>query len=439
MAELHRALAEDRSPEIVPADSGRVGELSIANLKVTLGCLLGQMFGSSLLPFGALPLLMLPMTQAFGWSEAAFSGAVSFFMICGAGSGPFLGRSIDRAGTRRMIMAGTLMVGLVTLALSLVQGAIWLLYLAYALIGIAGSTALGYARIISGLFERNRGKALAIFGAEAALAGAIVPLIVEAVLSHAGWRAVYLVLGGMILATLPIQYLLLVEPRATDRSVLPDGGGASGLTGREARASLTYWWLIVATLLAAVPRLGFMVFIVPILTERGFDRASAAWAIACITVAAPLGCLLAGIAMDRFRTPRAIVPFFAAALLATVPFAVLSADFGGRPALALASLLFGLTLHVHIPMMSCFHARYFGLRAFTEIYGLSVAILAIGIGISTPLLGFVRALEGATALLVAISCGCLMIAIVMFWLARPFPRPHIGPELDEAGDDQWHA
>jgi len=401
-----------------------VSEFSATNLKAALGCLLGQMFGSSLLPFGALPLLMQPMTRAFGWSEAAFSGAVSFFMICGAFSGPFLGRYVDRAGSRKTIMAGTCVVGLATLSMSLAQGGIWFFYLAYAFIGIAGSTALGYAKILSGLFEKNRGKALAIFGAEAALAGAIVPLIVTAVLAHAGWRAVYLTLGGIVLATLPIQYLLLVEPGPDGQRSATTGAAREGLTGRETRSSLTYWLLIVATLLAAVPRLGLMIFIVPILTEKGFSTATAAWAIACITISAPLGSMLAGIAMDHLRSPKAIIPFFIIALCATLPFAFLTVDFGGQTGLFITALLFGLTFHVHIPMMSCFHGRYFGLRAFTENYGLAVAILAIGIGLSTPLLGLVRQLHGSTHILIGLTCGLLALAIALFWMARPFPEAH---------------
>ncbi|GEM_PF-1575992 len=424
MTELDAPRAGGVSPDGVPVQPASSGEFTLANLKVSLGCLLGQMFGSSLLPFGALPLLMLPMTQLFGWSEAAFSGAVTFFMICGALSGPFLGRYIDRAGARRTIMAGTLVVGLVTLGAAAIEGQIWLFYLVYAVIGIAGSTALGYVRIISRLFERNRGKALAIFGAEAALAGALVPLIAEAVLSYADWRAVYLVLGVMVLATLPVQYLLLTEPQKALPSSSQGEATGDGLSGRETRASVTYWLLVGATLLAAAPRLGLMVFIVPILTEQGFDTATAAWAIACITVTAPLGSLLAGIAMDRFRTPRAIIPFFTVALLATLPFAFLSADFGGLPALAITCLLFGLTFHVHIPMMSCFHGRYFGLRAFTENYGLAVAILAIGIGLATPVLGIVRSLADSRELLIGTICALLAVAIVLFCLARPFPQSH---------------
>jgi len=394
-------------------------EITRTSVKAVIGCLLGQMLGSSLLAFGALPLVMVPMTQEFGWSQPAFAWAVTCLMIGGACSGPIVGRYADRTGVRRTIMAGTLAVGLVTLSLALLQGTLAFFYIAYTLLGAFGSAALGYVKIISALFRRNRAKALAVFGAEATLAGALTPLIVNAILSQYGWRAVFLVLGLVILATLPIQFALLVEParNAPSRQQAVPGFASA----QRARMSSTYWLLIAAVLLAAAPRLGFMTYIVPVLAEKGFSTTIAAWVIAGITIAAPLGSLVAGALMDRFQTPGVAIPLFGVALLATILLAIITTGRGGLPALVMGAVLFGLTLQIHIPMLSYFLTRYFGLDAFTENYGVAVAVLAVGIGVMAPVLGYASDAAGSNDALFLISGVALIASMTVFRLLPPFP------------------
>lgn len=378
------------------------------------------MFGSSLLAFGALPLLMVPMTTEFGWSQPAFAGAVSCLMIFGACSGPFVGHHVDRAGAKPAILVGTLVVGLATLSLAGLAGSLAHFYLAHAVMGVFGSTGLGYVKIIGVYFRRNRAKALALFGAEATVAGAFTPLIVHAILGQHGWRAVYLVLGITVLVMVPFQLLLLPGPERERRAGPARASGAEGgVAACVARRSATYWLLIAAIVLAAAPRLGLITFIVPILSRRGFDAGTAAWAIACMTIAAPIGSLIAGAVMDRFGTPRAATPLFAAALAATVLLACVSRETGGMVGLIAASVLFGLTLQVHVPILGYFQTRYFGLRFFTENYGLAVAILGIGIGAVTPLLGLGMSPSGNAVL--ALVGGGLVASILIVQRLRRFP------------------
>jgi len=368
-----------------PAAS-RPAELNSRTVIGVTACLIGQMLGSSLLTSAALPLLLLPITTQFGWTATAFSTAITFMMICGAISGPLIGRLIDHFGARRVILCGTVMVGLTTLGLTTTNRHIWLFYVAHALLGVFGTTALGYVKIIGGLFVQNRAKALAVFGVEAALAGSAAPLLIEAVLSAHGWRAVYLVLGGTILATVPVLFVML--PRTKTAEEIDDSAaGTTGIPPGEALRTGTMWLLIAAVVVGAAPRLGFMAYIVPFLDERGFQAASGASAIASVTISGLAGSLVAGILMDRFPTPLIAVPLQLLGMVSVFGLALLGNSTTSWAGLITVSALFGFTMQAHLPLMSYFLSRFFGLLHFGQIYGVAVAVVAIGIGLFTPAIG----------------------------------------------------
>jgi len=47
-------------------------DFSFRKLKIAGVCLFGQLFGTSMLLVGPLSMLMIPMTQQFGWSRYPF-------------------------------------------------------------------------------------------------------------------------------------------------------------------------------------------------------------------------------------------------------------------------------------------------------------------------------------------------------------------------------
>jgi MFS family permease len=63
-------------------------------------------------------MLMLPMTQEFGWSRSQFSYSTSAVMWVGALASPILGRLIDRLGVRPVVLTGTGVLGMLSLVLT---------------------------------------------------------------------------------------------------------------------------------------------------------------------------------------------------------------------------------------------------------------------------------------------------------------------------------
>jgi len=385
-------IAEDPSaPQSPPVES----DFSLRKMRIATAILIGQTFATSLLPYGAFSLLMVPMTQEFGWTRTQFSFASTFLFIFGAASLWPLGRITDRIGAKPVILIGSAVVGLLTLAMSLQTRSLPQLYLYYALLGVCGSTGVAYSKIIAALFTQHRGKALAILGAESAAAMALVPLLINALMLNLGWRHMYLVLGGIILAILPFLYFTLEEP-GRGRALRRQAGAAApppvvfeGMTISQALRDRVFWMIVVAGIAGMVIFSGMLTHMVAALIGKGFTQTQAVEATSISTVIGLAGTLLGGWLVDRYHTAKVAAPFNLLSIASAFLLMIVSAAFGGMPLVILAMALYGFAMQAHRPMATYFQTRFFGLRSFTEIASVQFTITNPITAFAAPLIGMI--------------------------------------------------
>jgi MFS family permease len=186
-------------------------DFSVRKLRIAGICLIGQLFGTSMLLVGPLSMMMVPMTKEFGWSRSQFSGSTFAVMLAGMSS--FLtGHLIDRWGVRSVVLPGTVVLGLLSLALAHQTANLWFFYLLYALVGIFGSIAIGYGKVMGSLFTQHRGKAMALVAAFSPLIASVFPQISNQLYLAFGWRGIYNGYGVIILAAAIFLFFFLEEP-----------------------------------------------------------------------------------------------------------------------------------------------------------------------------------------------------------------------------------
>src|SRR5262249_20207617 len=154
---------------------------------IALTILLGQTFATNILPITALALLFALLHKEFGWTKQQFAFASTSLMFAGAFSALAMGYLVDKTMTRPLILAATIALGFVTMAISQTHSLAMFCGL-FALLGLFGSVSVAYGKILTALFHRHRGKALAIFGAETAIAAAIAPQLINHLITNYGWR-----------------------------------------------------------------------------------------------------------------------------------------------------------------------------------------------------------------------------------------------------------
>ncbi len=313
-----------------------------------------------------------PLSAEFGWSRESISNAFGIAAMTVAASSPVLGRLLDRYGPRRVVLPCMVVFGLAFGSLSWLTPSLAHLYLTFFAIGVVGNgtTQMGYSRAVSSWFEERRGLALAVVVAGAGTGSIVLPPLAQWLIGAYGWRAAYQALGAAVLLVgLPLSVLYLRErPR--------EGGAPRALEGssvREGLRSKAFWLLVATLMLTSIAVNGAIAHLSPLLTDRGLSAGSAALALSVLGVASLTGRLVTGLLLDRYFGPR--VSFVL--LLGVTAGLFLLGQASGLGSALVATALIGLGLGGEADVTPYLLTRYFGLRMFSTLYGLTWTAYAI--------------------------------------------------------------
>ncbi|MBN8832493.1 MAG: MFS transporter [Sphingomonadales bacterium] len=426
-------------------------DFSFRKIKLATIITIANMFATSLLPFGALTLINVPMTREFGWSQTEFAWAMTSLMWFGACTAPIFGRIADTFGVRLPLILGTVGVALVTLSLGYISS-LWQFYVAFGLLGVFGSSAIGYTKVISALFTQHRGKAMALLGVESTLAGAGIPYLLNWLITDFGWRHMFVICACIIFALLPVIYMTLDEPGEirSDRRLFRKRPAAldnpshpqnlDGLTVPQILRDKVFWLIVVATIIGSAPRSGMAPSLVPMLMEKGFTQADAVNYMMINTIIAPIGTLIGGWAVDRVNDSRIAIPFKFISFLGLFFFMMTTASFGGWPLLAIAVGLGGFSYGTARPIGTYLHIRFFGLKAFGFYHGFESAFLAFAMGCAAPLVGYLRESSGSYMSSYYVMLVSLLGGTILYWVLGPYRyAANIGAVPLPAEDDREGA
>ena len=381
-------------------------EVTPRKLLVVATCLLGVTF----VPYVQVtisPMMMLPMTQEFGWTRTQFAFASTFFFILGTASVLIFGRIADRFGPRSILLVGAICGGATMLLLSRQNAELWRLYLAYALLGACGSSGLGYTKIIGTLFSRHRGKALAIFGGESIVALGALPLLTNALNVHLGWRGTYLTYALIMFALTPVLYLVIRGPGLSEGGTTARSGPGvvpaaplpvmEGLTPPEIRRDRVFWLIVLTAVLGGGFNVGFTAHIIAAITDKGFSPTVAANVFSAGTLLGLIGALAIGFALDRLKTARIMSVFGLLSALGVSLFAVATLAFGGLPLLVTGLAVQRIAMAALPPGTTYLQTRFVGMRSFGEAFAMQVVAQGIAMAITPPLFGMLSERAGSYA------------------------------------------
>jgi len=133
-----------------------------------------------------------PIISTFGWSYAQVSLAISVRSLTTGAMNPFLGALVDRWPARRLLIIGSIILGLGLLSLGWVTN-LALFYGGFIRMGLGGSlaTQLVPQTSVARWFRKNLGKANGIMGFSVALGGVAIPLLVMTIDTY-GWQSTYI-------------------------------------------------------------------------------------------------------------------------------------------------------------------------------------------------------------------------------------------------------
>jgi predicted MFS family arabinose efflux permease len=302
--------------------------------------------------------------------------------------------------------------GLAFASLSLLTPSLIHLYLTFCLLGVVGNgtTQMGYSRAVSSWFVDKRGLALALVMAGVGAGSMILPSVAQRIIDMHGWRVAYLVLGVLVLIMgIPLT-ALFVRERPGDHGY---GLVKHGSSVREGLRSRPFWLLVAALFLSSIAVNGAITHLSPLLTDRGISPDRAAVAVSVLGGASFVGRLVTGHLLDRYFGPR--VSFV---LLAGVAAGILLLSTASRSETGLlAAALIGFGLGGEADVTPYLLTRYFGLRMFSTLYGLTWTAYAIAGATGPVLMGKVFDITNSYgSLLMLLSVATLAAAVLMLFL-----------------------
>ena len=377
--------------------------------RVVLAACLGVMAGFGSLFVYTFSIFVKPLAAEFGWSREAISSGFAIAAVALGLCSPLLGRWIDRLGPRRIILICMTVYGCAIASLSLLRSGLWQFYLACFVLGAVGNGAahLAYSRSISTWFQRRLGIALAFVMAGAGAGAMILPVIAQSIISRSGWRAAYASLGGLaLLLGLPLSWRYIRERGGSRHKSAPVPH--SGMTWQQGLRSSAFWIVTAILFVSSISMNGAITHLSALLTDRGLSAGNAALCASLLGGSSLLGRVLVGWLLDRFFGPRVAL----AINLVTALGILLLARANSFPAGCLAAALIGIGAGGEAATTPYLLARYFGLRAFSTLYGLTWTFYAAAGAIGPVILGRAFDATGSYASLLVILAAALGVAAV---------------------------
>ncbi len=362
-------------------------------------------------------LFLVPISTEFGWPRSAVSIVLLIIAIAGALSYPVVGRIIDRCGARRVILAGNLLFAGSVALVSLTSASYVQFYGAYALIGLTAAipSSVMFTKVIVGWFDRHRGFFLGFVGGVGNGTGAaIAPIFVHLLLSSFGWRGAYQGIAlAIVLIGFPVLFVFLRDPpQATVAETEP----AEGMTLGEARKTGIFWMILVAIALGAGCLTAVFAHVVPMLVDRGVEIDKAVTVLATFSLVTAAWQVGVGFMLDRIPKPWIVAPFYVVA----VGGLLLLETSSSHAMLLLAGALMGLGLGTEYGILPYFLSRYFGVRHYGAISGLTYGVIVLTQGITPFLMDLNFDFAGNYDLSVVVIGLALLAGAAIVLRLRPF-------------------
>lgn len=342
-----------------------------------------------------------------GLSRTAVSWAYTAATVLGASALPLIGRLLDRFGPRYAGVAVVTLLALTCVGMGYVGGLVTLFVGFTLLRGLGpGALALVNNHAVNLWFDRRRGMAIGVLGLGMAGATALFPPLINELIDTQGWRAAFLVMGGLVAAVMIPLGALFYRAEPEHFGLAPDGAEApassspahvdrfvEGLTLDQARRTWTFWVLTLGGVCTAGLGTGLLFHHFSILATNGIGRDAAALLFVPLGVITAASNLTTGWLVDRCAPRRLIggLLLLFGAMMAAIPWVT-------SPALVWAyGAVFGLAQGMQGAILGSAYAYYFGRAHHGAVRGTATTIFVGGTAIGPPLLALGPDLFGSYA------------------------------------------
>jgi MFS family permease len=386
----------------------------------------------------------------FGIERATTSWSAGIGRLEGGITSPLVGWLSDRFGPRWIVIIGTFIAACGMIVMYFITQ-VWHYYVAWGVfIGLGLNIGLTVAcdKMINDWFIKRRGLAQGIKFALIGVFGIVILQVITWLNDIRDWRFCCLVWGIIMLASIPLAYLLIKPQRPEYYGQLPDGAEletdagkdeqgmiargisyASSLqeteyTFKQALKTGTYWLMIIGFSVHNFIAGGFNLHVFPFLTDIGIDDAAASGMMGLMIFFTIPARFFGGIIADRIPKRRLQLLLVTAFLLQVIGISTYLLDHS-LVAVYVLLICHGLSSGAMTPLVVLILGRYFGRKAFGSILGTMIAFLAPMSLFSPVYYGWIFDVNSSYDVAFITAVVMAAIAVVATFMIRP-PKPLAG-------------
>ena len=335
---------------------------------------------------------MIPMIDDFGWTRAEYTLPRTVGGFVTAVTGFIIGSYLDQWGPKKFMFFGALILSLSLYLLSQITE-LWHWVILNGVILTIGAALVGNLVVNVTLikwFVDFRGRAIALAAMGVSFAGVLLTPFTTWAIDTYSWRFTWQLLALLTLV-LVIPPALIMRRSPEDYGLQPDGRTKGddqkgltknaivdfnrSLTRRQALSTKTFYWLVIAFTLFTISIQVMLLQTVPLMTDAGYDRKTAALMITVISVPAMLAKPVWGWLIDGLQQPR-LLAAVSSLVSASALFIIVYATNGNHLSVLTAGfLLLGLGWGGMIPLQEVIWASFFGRRHIGAVRGAAMPFM----------------------------------------------------------------
>jgi len=393
-------------------------------------------------------MFMNSFVNEFGWSRTFVSSLYSGATILSGVLMFFVGRVIDRMGSKFVAILSASILGAACVLLSFVASPV-MLFVGFFFARLSGKGALDLSSktLAPNWFISRRAFAIMLVGLGGTLGGVLFPLLNNYLIVTFGWRLAYRILaGGLWLVYVPIALLLLINrpedvgmtpaahkravPLSNNRDAEATVGHVSAVTTCEiavleepafkqsqAIRTSAFWILTYVVFQSSLVGTGVVLHFVSILEIRGFSMGFAAAIMGIKPLAAIITAVLAGLVLDRIRRLHVVLAITCFMQVASF---LLLAFLQSATMAYLYAILGGMAGGIAVICIGVLKPNLFGRRYLGGILGVTAALNVVGSAIGPILFGAAfDLLQGYVQIIIVSSLLPLLAGILSLFVRKP--------------------
>jgi MFS family permease len=383
---------------------------------VGVGALMGCVAVGAMM---SLAVFLQPITEATGWSRTGVSSAMTLgFLVMGA-AGFAWGALSDRYGTRPVVLAGAVLLGLGLVLASRAASALEFLLAYGVLVGVsAGSFFVPMMAAVTAWITRHRSLAVSLVSAGVGVAPMTVSPFAAWLLQSTDWRSAQLTIGLLAWALLvPAAFFVRAPPAAAgDAREASAANEAPPMRAGEALRSMPFIVLAATFFACCATHAGPIFHTISYAVACGLPIMTAVSVYSMEGLAGLGGRVVLGVLGDRHGAKRVLVAGLLIQALAAGSF-VFARSPGEFYAVA---AVFGFAYGGVMPLYAVIAREYFGQQIMGTVLGAAAMVSSLGMALGPSLGGWIFDSAGSYTWLYIGSFGVGLGAVA---IALAFPRP----------------